>query len=429
MNQNNDNFLDIEKSTSILIYIISFGVVVFFLWANFFTLDVLSTAEGEVTPQGEIKSIQHLEGGIVKEILVKAGDEVKRGDTLVILESTSSGADYGEIEVRLAFLRIELEKLKAEIVLNKDLNISKELKENFPRLVNTATSQHKTFLLKYKSQESSYEEVIKQKKSELFEIKARIKNHKKSINILKKQIKISSDLLKEELTNEYTHYDLLRKEVELQTEIDKLVNSIENIKSSIVLAKEQLVTYKQTIIETNKEALKQARQELEQLSSREDKFRDSLNRTVVKSPVDGTIKSLNIYTKGGVVKAGDTIVQIVPTNDTLVIEALLLPQDIGYVKVSQKAFVRLASNDAMKFEKLEGEVFYVSADTFTTEDGASFYKVNIETDKKYFRSKGIDCKLVPGMQVIAYIHIGNRSVLDYVLDPFKSSIDLSLSEK
>ncbi|MCK5111789.1 MAG: HlyD family type I secretion periplasmic adaptor subunit [Arcobacteraceae bacterium] len=428
MNQNNDE-IKIPKATYFFLTLVVIGLVVLFFWAKYFTLDILSIASGEVAPQGEIKFIQHLEGGIVKNILVKEGDIVQINQPIIELESTASGADIGEVEVRIGFLIIEIQRLKAQIS-NKDILIfNKKLEQEIPKMIENARNLHKTIILRYKSQISTLDETIKQKYQDIKEVKSRIKNLEINLEYLNEQINISKKLLKDELTNRYAHLDLLRKHIEVKTKLDSINEIIKKSNSEVKLAKEQLKTYKQQFIEEAEQKLKLAQQELSQLDKRHFKFKDKQSRTVIKSPVAGVIKKLHVHTIGGVIKAGNTIVEIVPNDNNLIIEALLEPQDIGYVQVGQYAYVRLASSDAMRFDKLDGKVTYVSPDTFTNDRGISFYKVQIQTNQNFFKSKGLNCALVPGMQVTANINIGQRTIIDYLLDPFKSGTSMALTEK
>jgi adhesin transport system membrane fusion protein len=159
------------------------------------------------------------------------------------------------------------------------------------------------------------------------------------------------------------------------------------------------------------------------------KYSDTLQRTIIRSPVRGVVKTLYFVTIGGVVKSGDVIVDIVPMEDRLVVEAHLPIQDIGYVQPGQDAVVKLASRDAGRFGKLEGEVIHVSPDTFTTQEGATFYSVRIVTGGDSFKRGNFEYKLIPGMLVTAYIHTGERTVLDYLLDPFMDSLDQAMKER
>ena len=159
------------------------------------------------------------------------------------------------------------------------------------------------------------------------------------------------------------------------------------------------------------------------------KFEDSLRRTVLRSPVDGVIKSLYVFTIGGVVSPGGTVVDIVPGGDRLIIEAKLPPQDIGYVHAGQTVLVTLASSDSNRFGYLEGSVANVSPDTLVSPEGEAFYKVRITTKNAYFERNSLRYTLVPGVQVMASIRTGQRSILAYLTDPFMASARTAMRER
>tara|TARA_B110000495_G_C22364737_1_gene238044 strand:- start:16 stop:501 length:486 start_codon:yes stop_codon:yes gene_type:complete len=159
------------------------------------------------------------------------------------------------------------------------------------------------------------------------------------------------------------------------------------------------------------------------------KFEDNLKRTILRSPVDGVVKTLHVVTIGGVVRAGDAVVDVVPEGDRLIVEAKLKTQDIGYVRKQQSARITLASGDAMRFDGLEGVVVRVSPDTITGDDGEPYYKVRIQTERNHFRRAENRYDLFPGMQVIASIHTGERTIMEYLLDPFLDASDTAMRER
>jgi adhesin transport system membrane fusion protein len=181
--------------------------------------------------------------------------------------------------------------------------------------------------------------------------------------------------------------------------------------------------------EKNMEALKDAQQELNEFTVRLKKFEDSLKRTTIRSPINGLIKKVYFVTKGGVLKPGDIIADIVPSEETLIIEAHLPISDIGYVQKGQTALLQMPSSDARKYNKLMGRVINISPDTFTDENRRTFYNVLIESDKNYFQSGDQHYKLYPGMVLIAYIHISKRTVLDYIVDPLMNTLSFSMQER
>ncbi len=405
------------------------GFAVLLIWAYTFDLDIVSTAKGVVIPSGQVKQVQHLEGGIVEQILVREGESVGKGQKLVILESISSGADLGEMEGRVAFLEVEIVRLEAEASGKEALVYPDHFRERFPELTKELLKLFISRQSSLVSDRAVQNQLIKQRRQDIKEIKARRRNLKKSESFISEQITISEKLLEDDLTNRFNHLDLLKQQSATKVEIDGLTEALGRANAALAEAEEQLKKITHSFQEEARQNLELARHELKQLKTRRHKYRDNLERTAIRSPVDGTIKTLHVHTKGGIVKAGGMIVEIVPTDERLIVEALLLPQDVGYVQPGHYAFVRLASAEAMRFEKLDGEVIHVSPDTFIAKSGNAFYKVRIVTEKDYFERQGMTCQLVPGMQVMANIRIGTRTVLEYVLGPFMASMGGVLTER
>ena len=161
------------------------------------------------------------------------------------------------------------------------------------------------------------------------------------------------------------------------------------------------------------------------------KLKDSLNRTTIVAPVDGVVKNLFFVTEGGVIKPGGSILDLVPTKDSLIVEARLPNSDIGFVQIGQEAVVKLSSADSVNFGQINGRVMQISPDTEEDEDDKRivFYKILIETEQSYFQSKDNIYQLVPGVKVLASIHIGERTVANYLLSPFISSMGQSFQER
>ena len=172
-----------------------------------------------------------------------------------------------------------------------------------------------------------------------------------------------------------------------------------------------------------------ARTSFDELSQRQYMFEDNLARTVLRAPVNGVIKTLYINTVGGVLSPGVVVAVIVPVGDKLIIEAELPTQDIGYVSVGQPTIIRLASADAIRYGKLDGIVISVSPDTLVTKEGVPFYEVRIETKSDHFQKGRLQYQLFPGMQVVASIQTGERTILEYLSDPFLSSMGNALGER
>lgn len=401
----------------------------FFIWASIFTLDIVSLASGEVIPSSQIKSVQHLEGGIIRKILIREGEKVKQDQELIVLEPTQSGADVGEIRVRLLSLRAEIVRLEAEVKGADAPNFKADLMTNNPRMVKQTLARFVSRKNSLQSRIDSQSETIAQRGQEIKEISARIKNLNKNLALMKEQIFISEELLKEDLTNRYNHLDLLKEASGIQGRIEEDSSALYRAKSALKEAEANLDGIITAFREESGKQLEEARLSFNELSQREQKFDDNLARTILRSPVDGVVKTLYVTTVGGVLRAGQTVVDVVPADDRLVVEAKLQTQDIGYVKAGQSALIKLNSTDALRFGGMDGTVTNVSPDTLVTEQGTPYYKVRIETANDRFQRGDLQYRLFPGMQVIASIRTGDRTVIEYLTDPFLNTISGAMGER
>ena len=392
-----------KKNTQLLFYTFSAFAITAGLWMFLFNIDIISNAEGQVIPAGEVKTVQHLEGGIIDQILVKESDIVKKDDPLVILAATSSEVDVDEAQVQIDAKIIESIRLEAEIN-NFDVPIfNDELVNNRPELVNKSME---LFVSRKNKLEGDVKEVI-----------AAIVQHQTAIDILIKQTEMSEKLLEEGIITEFSHLDLLK---ELNAAKGALETSLEE--------KENIT---KLFIENARNARQIAQREISELNETIKALKDNLERTVITAPVDGVIKNLFFVTIGGVIRPGEAILDIVPTKDNLIVEARLQESDIGFVKPGQSAVVKLSSADAVNFGQIEGTVDRISPDTEQDENDNRivFYNIFVELDQNYFESKEKIYYLVPGVQVTASIQIGERTLANYLLSPFIGSMGQSFQER
>ncbi len=416
-------------TTHLFLLLLVFSCVAFGAWATIGTLDIVSLASGEVIPSSQVKSVQHLEGGIVREISVSEGQLVSQGQKLVVLEPTNSGADVRELGVRLRSLRAEIARLEAEAAGQDRPVFPADLMASHPKLVTQSLELFENRMRAKKGRIESQKEAINQRRQDVREISARIRNQENSLTLMAEQIAISEELMKEDLTNRYVQLDLLKEASRLKGQNEQDLAALARTRSALKESQGQLQSIYNLFSEEAGKELKSSRLEFNELSQRIEKFQDSLERTILRSPVAGIIKTLHISTVGGVLKAGDTVVDIGPAGDKLVIEARLQTQDIGYVQAGQSALVKMASADAQRFGGLDGTVVQVSPDTLVTRDGVPYYKVRIETQDDRFHRGTQQYRLFPGMQVVASIRTGERTVLEYLLGPVLGSLSGAMKER
>ena len=392
-----------RKNTKILFIVFSLFAFTLSLWMFLFNIDIISNAEGQVIPAGEVKTIQHLEGGIIDQILIQESDIVKKDDPLVILAATASEVDVDEAQVQIDAKIIESIRLEAEI---NDFGVpifSDELVNNRPDLVNKS-------LELFISRKEKLEGAIK-------EVTAAVVQHQTAIDILLKQTQMSEQLLQEGIITEFSHLNLLKE--------------LNAAKGALEVAMEEKDNLTKKFIEEARNDRQIAQREISELNETMKALKDNLDRTVITAPVDGVIKNLFFVTIGGVIRPGEAILDIVPTKDNLIVEARLQESDIGFVKPGQSAVVKLSSADAVNFGQIEGIVQRISPDTEQDENDNRivFYNIFVELDQNYFESKEKTYYLVPGVKVTASIQIGERTLANYLLSPFIGSLGQSFQER
>ncbi len=430
INKNKFNFVE-WASTQILFFLLIAIILAFCYWAYVSKISIVSVAEGEVVPSGQIKTVQHLEGGIIKKILIQEGERVEKGQQLMLLESVSSQADVNEVQTRIDLFTIKAIRLEAEIdqkILPEysnyfSINYTREVKQALD-LFSNRTKRIKSEIEIAKKMVSQAQENIKQEIQNLKKIEARYNQTIKTIELLDEQIKISESLLEEELTTNYKHLELKKEMSNLESKQLEDKEAMIGGESAIVVAKTsledaeiKLLNVPRGYIEESENELEDTSRELAQLKEVKKKVIDSLSRTKIFAPVDGIIKELVYYTEGGVIPPNSSVLNIVPTGEELIIEAKLPTADIGFIKKEQQATIRLASADSINFGNINGRVFKISPDATQDDNGNTFYKVEIKADKNFFEYNNQTYNLTPGVEVTINILTGQRTIAEYLLNP------------
>jgi membrane fusion protein, adhesin transport system len=362
----------------VILWTATLFIIIAFFWSKYAILDEVTTGQGKVIPSSQIQVIQNLEGGIVRKIYVREGEIVKKNQVLMQIDDTRFAASYKEALKKIDDFEIEIARLNAEIE-NKPFIISDKLK--------------KANLSLYKAEKALYDSRINEYKQLEF-----------AKNLAERELKLTKPLVNKGAVSEV---EVLR----LQRTVNELNGKIYSFKSKTL------------------EQLNKARGELNALKESYLAHRDRLVRTTVRSPVKGIIKQIKINTVGGVVQPGMDILEIVPLDDTLLIEAKIRPSDIGFIHPGQKTMVKLTAYDFSIYGGLEGKVEQISADTITNEKDESFYIIRVRTKKNYLGTKQKPLYIIPGMLSSVDILTGRKSVLDYLLKPILKAKQAALRER
>ncbi|EGQ9816762.1 HlyD family type I secretion periplasmic adaptor subunit [Vibrio parahaemolyticus] len=438
--------LNTPNSARLMLWVMVLFFVAAIGWASWAQIDQVTVGQGKVIPSSQIQVVQNLEGGLVKEILVKEGQLVKKGQQLLLIDDTRFRSDYREREQQVANLTASVLQLSASInsvAVNRDFNIQDweksvvldygkltfppVLEETQPQLTQRQKAEYREDLDNLRNQLSVIDQQVEQKQQDLVEIEARVRNLRQSYQYAKKELDITQPLADEGVVPRIELLKLQRQVNDTRREMTSSELKIPVIKSAIKESMLNRIDVALKFRSEQQEKLNNAQDQLSALVESAVGLEDRVNRTVVVSPVTGKIKTLNVNTVGGVIQPGMDIVEIVPTEDTLLVEAKIAPKDIAFLRPNLSAIVKFTAYDFTKYGGLVGELEHISADTTQDEEGNSFYIVRVRTEKTSF-GQDADLPIIPGMTASVDIITGKRTVLEYLLKPILSAKTNALKE-
>lgn len=371
-------------------------------WAALTKVNEITTAEGEAIPSGYIHDIQHLEGGIVSEIAVHNGDQVKPGDLLIRFALPVSQADYEQLQVRKTTLTLKMERLLA---------IEENRKPNFQNI-------GQLFADLSAKEMSSYHAQISSTDSEIAILKAQTSQRESELRRQKKYIVSETDLLA------------------TQSKLASLQSQLKSVQDGIFVATMALTESKNRHLEILAGHKKDVELEITevagQLAEVEKsliKAEDRVNRLSLFAPISGIIQGIAITSINSVIAPGNVILQIVPTDDEMIIEAKILPEEIGHVHIDQYAEISVDSYDSGKFGHVNGKVKHISPSTYLDDEKKPYYRAHIELEKNYVGKNPKHMKIIPGMTVQVNIITGSKSILDYLLKPVSRRFKNAFQER
>lgn len=378
-----------RKSSTSIIALTAFAVVSFFTWASFAEIDQVSRATGSVIPAGRVQVLQSNEGGVIDDILVKEGDHVRKGQKLVLLDQVKINASVAEAEAKLAALKAARSRIEAEL-FDRPLRFPDDIAD----FTDFIENQRQLF--------------SKRREAQAQDIAAL----RTMLDLARQELKMNMPLL--------AYGDVSK------SEIIRLQRSVADIEGQIANKQNRYLQDLQTEYAKTEEELVTAEQTLTQRLA-------SLDYTEIEAPTDGIVKNVRLTTIGGVLRPGDEVMQIVPTDAQLIIEAKVSPADIAYVLVGQNASVKFDAYDPSIFGTASGKVIYISPDTLTEQSGNGeqvYYRVHILANTETMHERPHkDVVIQPGMTVSAEILTGKNTVLKFLAKPLIKTISGSFGER
>lgn len=397
-------------------------IVGFLTWAWGTELDEVTRGEGQVVASTQNKIVQHLDGGIVEQIAVKEGDIVKKGQLLLRVVNTGGEAKLAEKKTEIWALRIRAARLLAEADGKEKLTIPKGLQKLAPGIVRREIDLFNSRLRNNRATLAALKQQALQRIQQLKEQKSLVKTMEKKLKLLADETSRSLKLVKRGLMGrlEYDRVERERQDTIGRVRTEKL--GITRVEASIKEAR-------QNVTEAKKKIVSEARLELNEIRKKESIGSEELKalgfrigQTAVRSPVQGTIKQLRVATVGGVVKAGEPLVEIVPGGDSLLIEAQVRPSDRAFIRTGQTALVKITAYNYSKYGGLEGKVMWISESTLPdkAKKGEEFYKIRVKTTRNHLPDAK-KLRIIPGMSAAVNIKTGRKSVLAFIFKPITKS--------
>ncbi|MEZ7812017.1 HlyD family type I secretion periplasmic adaptor subunit [Alcaligenes phenolicus] len=406
-------YQDVRGST-LLIWLTLLAISLLIVWASFASIDEVVRGEGKVVPSRQVQIVQSLDGGVVEEILVRPGQSVEAGEVLLRIDPTRASSSLGENEAESLSLMAKAARLEA-IAADQPFDMPSEVLEKAPDLAEMERRVWQARTEELRSNISVAQEQLNQRQQELRETQANRDQAASSCGLTSQELQMTRPLLKSGAVSEVDLLRLQRDVARYCGEQKAASAQISRIQASIQEAQNRIGEVEITFRNQARTELAETRAKLASLEQGQRALADRVRLAEVRSPVRGTIKTLSANTVGGVVQPGKDILEIVPTDDTLLLEVRINPRDIGFLHSGQTAEVKFTAYDFAVYGGLPGVLEQTSADTITDEKGNSFYIAKVRTDTVYV---GDDNRpILPGMVAEVHIMTGKRTVMQYLLKP------------
>lgn len=414
------------RGARIVVWLSLGAVTILILWAAFAVLDEVTRGEGKVIPSRQIQILQSLDGGIVSEILVKEGQSVKVGDLLLKVDPTRMVSSLRENRSQYLSLLAKAARLKA-LADGARFIPPPEVTKEAPEIVDQERMLYESRRAELDATMGVSRQQASQRSQELISAKARREQAAQSFSLTARELEMTRPLTK---TGAVSDVELLRLERDVaryRGERDSANSDIPRLESSVLEAARKMQEVDLTFRNIARSELSEANAKLSALSEGSAALEDRVNQTEVRSPVNGTVKQLKVNTVGGVVQPGKDVIELVPSDDALLLEARVLPKDIAFLRPGQKAMVKFTAYDFSVYGGLDGTLEHIGADSVVDEKGNAYFLVRVRTLSTTIGAQKFP--IIPGMVAEVDILTGKKSVLSYLLKPILRAKAKAMTER
>ena len=414
----------------LMLLVIAGGLAAFLAWAALYEIEEVTSGTGRVVPSRQIQVVQSLEGGIVSAIAVREGDPVQEGDVLMRIDDTSAGAERGELREREAALLAEAARTGTEAVGGQTLTFPDGLADRAPGAV---AAEREVFLSRRAQLESELavlQDKLAQRRSGLRELEANIVRLNAQIAPLSEEIDLTGGLVERGAVPRIELLRLQSRMAELAGELAVSRARLPGIRAAISEAESRIRAARTGYVLTARERLAKISGDLAVLHEALRAATEKVSRTSLRAPVNGTVNIVHVTTIGAVVQPGAPLVEIVPRDDQLLIEARIRPRDVAFIRPGDPASVKITAYDYLVYGALDGTVQRIGADTVEDGEGTEFFRVMVRTRRSALEADdGATLPISPGMVAQVDILTGRKTVLDYLARPLRRARSEALRER
>ncbi|EKT4464943.1 HlyD family type I secretion periplasmic adaptor subunit [Pseudomonas putida] len=419
---------DAPRLSRLTVWLAAALLLVALAWAKFAVIDEVTVGEGKAIPSSKVQVVQNLEGGIVTEIFVREGQMVDKGATLLRLDDTRFLSNKGESEADRYALTAQVERLSAEAE-GHPLVLSDEVRAKAPQVAEDEVALYESRQRRLASEKQTLNEQLRQKTQELAEFRSKVEQYRSALGLLQQELNMSTPLVGTGAISPVEILRLKQRTVEARGQLNATSLAIPRAEAAVAEIKSKIQESDATFRSEAAKELNDKRTELSKITASSIAIDDRVNRTTVVSPVRGIVKLLKVNTIGGVVQPGSDLVEIVPIEDNLLIEAKVRPQDVAFLHPGQTAMVKVTAYDYTIYGGLKGTLELIGADTVTDDKGNAFYLIQVRTEKNHLGGDKKPLLIIPGMVATVDIITGQKSVLDYLLKPVLKARTEALRER
>lgn len=415
-------------SEQLLLIAVAGLTAAFIAWACLSQTEQLTRGMGQVVPTSQLQMVQSLEGGILSEMLVREGDIVKRGQVLARVSNVAFSSEEKGIEARAASLRLKRARLQAEAE-GRDFTPDAEITTSFPTLAANEKALYASRAAELSNSLSRLDDRIRQSDAATREISAQISRMTESAALLEKELTITTNMVRQKAAPQIDQIRLEREITDMRGNIEAARQKRQANDADLSATRRERSEKQNSFRTAALGELSAVEADLAGIGESLKTASDRVDRSELKSPLDGVVKKVGLNTIGGVVEPAMKLIEIVPLNDDLKITAKVAPADIAFLNVGQNVRIKITAYDSTRYGNLSGKLTRIGADTVTDNQGNMYFEIDAVADKNHLGDDATKMPITPGMVAQVDVITGKRSIMSYLLKPLLRARSEALTER